>query len=41
VKIETTEVVAMPMNIAMMSVKICVCCLVFIRKAKLRKKVEI
>jgi hypothetical protein len=30
VKIETTEVVAMPMNIAMMSVKICVCCLLFI-----------
>ena len=30
VKIETTEVVAMPMTIAMMSVKICVCCLLFI-----------
>ena len=40
VKIETTEVVAMPMNIAMISVRMCVCCLVFIRDAKLLKKVE-
>ena len=40
VKIETTDVVAMPMNIAMISVRMCVCCLVFIWIAKLLKKVE-
>ena len=39
-KRETTEVVAMLMNIAMMSVKICVCCLVFIRSAKLLKNAQ-
>ena len=40
VKRETTEVVAMLMSIAKMSVKICVCCLVFIRSAKLLKNAQ-
>ena len=40
VKIETTEVVAMPMSIAMISVRMCVCCLVFIRDAKLLKNAQ-
>lgn len=40
VKRATTEVVAMLMSIAKKSVRIWVCCLVFIRVAKLLKKVE-
>ena len=41
VKYETTDEVAMPMSIAKRSVRIWVCCLVFIWNAKLVKKVEV